>query len=57
MALQSPEETPTPTPTPPNKPVSNNSAKKKFQAELCKAVAKGDFKKTARLRESIANLK
>ena len=31
--------------------------KKKLQAELCTAVKKGDFKKSARLRKSIANLK
>ena len=31
--------------------------KKKLQADLVQAVKKGDFKKAARLRESIANMK
>lgn len=31
--------------------------KKKLQADLVEAVKKGDFKKSARLRESIKNIK
>jgi hypothetical protein len=33
------------------------ATKKKLQAELVQAVKSGDFKKSARLRKSIANLK
>lgn len=33
------------------------ATKKKLQKELVEAVKKTDFKKTARLRKSIANLK
>ncbi len=38
------------------KPIEKTS-KKKLQAELVEAVKKGDFKKTARLRISIKNIK
>jgi hypothetical protein len=36
------------------KPVNN---KKKIQADLVEAVKKGDFKKSARCRESLKNMK
>lgn len=37
--------------------VIEKATKKKLQAELVEAVKAGDFKKAARLRKSIANLK
>ena len=39
------------------KEIKASNQKKKFQAELVEAVKKGNFKKAAKLRVSIKNLK